>query len=84
MEKNRKGKLFDAFAILVAFVSLGLNLLLLYNIYITPEKTPNTSEPTKTSYSKKELGEYFKNYQSKNGLAEPNNVVSICKICSGS
>lgn len=74
MEKNRKGKLFDAFAILVAFVSLGLNLLLLYNIYITPEKETDP-EPNKTAYSKKELGEYFKNYQSKSGLAEPNNVV---------
>jgi hypothetical protein len=75
MEKKKKGKLFDAFAIFVAFVSLGLNLLLLYNIYITPEKTPDTPEPTKTSYSKKELGEYFKNYQSKNNLADPNNIV---------
>ena len=77
MEKKKKGKLFDAFAILIAFVSLGLNLLLLYNIYITPEETPkpNTPESNKTAYSKKELGEYFKNYQSKSGLADSNNIV---------
>ena len=74
MNKNKKGKLFDAFAIFIAFVSLFFNILLLYNI----QKTPTTpTEPTnnKHTYTKKELGEYFKNYQSKAGLALPDEVV---------
>ena len=74
MEKKKKWGLFDAFAILIAFLSLGFNILLLYNLK-TETTDPNTPEPTKTAYSKKELGEYFKNYQSKNNLATPNNSV---------
>lgn len=75
MKKNKKGKLFDAFAIFVTFVSLFFNILLLYNIQKTPEPAPIEPTNNKHTYSKKELGEYFKNYQSKAGLALPNSIV---------
>ena len=78
MNKKKKGKLFDAFAILIAFLSLGFNILLLYNISKTPEiKDPTPVEPVvnKHTYTKKELGEYFKNYQTKSNLAQPDQIV---------
>ena len=77
MKKNKKGKLFDVFAILITFASLLFNILLLYNI-MNPTETKNTVDPTqnnKHTYTKKELGEYFKNYQSKSGLAFPDKIV---------
>lgn len=77
MKKKKKGKLFDAFAILIAFVSLFFNILLLYSIMNAPEvkKEPTTPDVNKHTYTKKELGEYFKNYQSKNNLAKPDQIV---------
>ena len=75
MNKNKKGKLFDAFAIFIAFLSLGFNIFVLYNIQKTPEPTPVEPTNNKHTYTKKELGEYFKNYQSKAGLASPDDIV---------
>lgn len=77
MKKKKKGSLFDAFAILIAFLSLSFNILLLYSIYKTPEKKPDDNPPTSTEhvYTKKELGEYFKNYQAKNNLAKSDEIV---------
>ena len=58
MKKKKKGKLFDAFAILIAFVSLFFNILLLYSIMNTPEVKPEPTTPdvNKHTYTKKELG----------------------------
>lgn len=75
MKKNKKGKLFDAIAIIITFVSLAFNILLLYNIQKSPTQDPIIDPTKKHTYSKKELGEYFKNYQSKAGLALPNSIV---------
>ena len=75
MKKKKKGKLFDAFAIFIAFVSLGFNILLLYSIMNTPTENPVIPQDNKHVYTKKELGEYFKNYQSKNKLANPDKIV---------
>ena len=75
MKKKKKGRLFDAFAILIAFTSLFFNILLLYNIMKTPEVKPDTPQDTKHVYTKKEIGEYFKNYQSKSNLAFPDKIV---------
>lgn len=77
MKKKKKGRLFDAFAILIAFASLFFNILLLYNIKNTESDTPEVEPPVvnKHTYTKKELGEYFKNYQSKNNLAFPDKIV---------
>lgn len=77
MKKNTKGKLFDVFAILIAFSSLFFNILLLYNIYKTPEIKSEVVDPNtnKHTYTKKELGEYFKNYQSKSNLAKSDEIV---------
>ena len=75
MEKNKKGRLFDIFAIFIAFLSLFFNILLLYNIKESIKPQPNITQNNDHTYSKKELGEYFKNYQSKNNLAIPDNIV---------
>ena len=77
MNKKKKGKLFDAIAILIAFASLFFNILLLYNIKNAPEVKPEDDPPVETKhvYTKKELSEYFKNYQSKNNLAFPDKIV---------
>ena len=78
MKKKKKGSLFDIFAIFIAFLSLGFNLLLLYGIYRTPDSNIAVEPPvipTKHTYTKKELGEYFKKYQSDNNLAVPDSVV---------
>ena len=77
MNKKKKGKLFDAIAILIAFASLFFNILLLYNIKNAPVEQPEVDPPVeeKHTYSKKELAEYFKNYQSKNNLASPDKIV---------
>lgn len=75
MKKKKKGSLFDAFAILIAFASLFFNILLLYSIMNTPEVKPDTPTNNKHTYTKKELGEYFKNYQSTNNLANPDKIV---------
>ncbi len=71
--KKKKGSLFDIFAIFIAFLSLFFNILLLYNIKNNKEQSITPSN--KNTYSKKELGEYFKNYQSKNNLAFSDNIV---------
>ena len=77
MNKKKKGKLFDAIAILIAFLSLFFNILLLYNIKNTPEVTPEVDPPlpVEHTYSKKELGEFFKYYQTKNNLAQSDKIV---------
>ena len=77
MKKKKKGSLFDAFAIFIAFMSLFFNILLLYNIYKTPEIEPEVDPPVtnKHTYTKKELGEYFKNFQTKGGLADSDSIV---------
>ena len=75
MKKKKKGKLFDFFAILIAFLSLGFNILLLYNIKNTPETEVNPPQTNKHTYTKKELGEYFKNYQTKSGKAKSDEIV---------
>ena len=75
MEKKKKGSLFDVFAILIAFLSLGFNILLLYNLKTNINKNPDIPQNNEHVYSKSEIGEYFKNYQSKNNLAIPDNIV---------
>ena len=74
MKNKKKGNLFDIFAIFIAFLSLGFNILLLYNIYKSSDIKPDNNT-TEHVYSKKELGEYFKNYQSKNNLADSDSIV---------
>ena len=77
MKKRKKGSSFGAFAMFIAVLSLIFNILLLYNI-----KSPGVEEPKdepkvtdKHTYTKKELGEFFKNYQSKNDLADSDEIV---------
>jgi hypothetical protein len=74
MKKKKKGNFLELFAVFVAFFSLGFNILLLYGIKTLPKNEPviNTNNHV---YSKKELGEYFKNYQSKSNLANPELIV---------
>lgn len=74
MKKKNKGNYFEFFALFVAVFSLGFNILLLYGI----KTIPKTNTPVETNthvYSKKELGEYFKSYQSNAGLATPDLIV---------
>lgn len=73
MKKKKKGRIFDIFAIFIAFLSLFFNILLLYNIMMSSKVGVDTNQ--KGKYSKKELGEYFKNYQSTNNLAYPDKIV---------
>lgn len=77
MNKKKKGKLFDAIAILIAFLSLFFNILLLYNIKNAPITEPEVDPPlpVEHTYSKKELGEFFKCYQTKNNLAQSDKIV---------
>ena len=72
MKKNKNGNIFDIVALIIAFASLFFNIILLYNI------KNNTLKPNNNSvkeYTKKELGEYFKYYQSTNNLAYPDKIV---------
>ncbi|MBR2997920.1 MAG: hypothetical protein IKF37_02450 [Bacilli bacterium] len=77
MKKKKKGSVFGAFAIFIAFLSLGFNILLLYGIYSYSTSTPEVDPPVenKHTYTKKELGEFFKNYQTTNNLAVADSIV---------
>ena len=77
MKKKKKGSAFGALAIFIAFLSLGFNILLLYGIYSHSTPTSEVDPPTeeKHTFTKKELGEYFKNYQSQNNLAKADAIV---------
>lgn len=74
MKKKKKGRFLEFFAVFIAFFSLFFNILLLYGIK-NYAKTEPIIDNNKHVYSKKELGEYFKNYQSKNNLAKPDLIV---------
>ena len=77
MKKKKKGSLFGAFAFFIAFSSLVFNIFLLYNIEnpIVEETKDDPKVEDKHTYTKKELGELFKYYQSKNNLANSNEIV---------
>ena len=72
MKKKNKGIKFEIFALFVALFSLLFNILLLYNI---SKNISSSTEPTAYNHNKKELGEYFKYYQTTNNLAVSDNIV---------
>lgn len=71
MKKIIKGLFFIIF-----IASLGLNALLIYNAkFINKAKKCDIIEEKKTEdYTKQELGDLFINYQTKAGLADPENI----------
>ena len=61
--------------VIVLIISLGLNILLIYNLKNIDTKDCNIETGTDKTYTKYELGELFKEYQSNNNLADSDNVV---------
>lgn len=68
----KKSKLMPVL-VFVLIISLGLNILLIYNARFI-EKDCDIETGTNKTYTKYELGEFFKEYQSNNNLATPDNI----------
>lgn len=61
--------------VVVLIISLVLNILLIYNArFLSKNKNCDIPTGTDKTYTKYELGEMFKEYQSSNNLATPDNV----------
>lgn len=69
-----KRRLFISVLICLLIISLGVNVLLITNLKNIKEDC-NIETGTDKTYTKYELGELFKEYQSNNNLATPDNVV---------
>ena len=69
-----KRRLFISVLICLLIISLGVNVLLITNLKNIKEDCKIETGTDKT-YTKYELGELFKEYQSNNNLATPDNVV---------
>ena len=69
-------KILKVLLVIVFFISLVLNALLMYYIkYIKEDKKcDEVIEKVDRVYGKQELGDLFKEYQSKSGLADSENV----------
>lgn len=69
-----KRRIFISILICLLIISLGVNILLITNLK-NISKDCDIETGTDKTYTKYELGEMFKEYQSKNGLAVSDNVV---------